>query len=399
MRRITFLAIAPLCLVLLYGCKTPPLVESQFYPQKLHEIDDTIGHAIADHRCPGAVLWLEHNGIAYHKAYGQRALEPVEEPMTEDTIFDAASLTKVLATTPSIMLLIERGQIDLDAPVCKYIEEFRRDGKDAITIRHLMTHTSGLRSGLSPSPAGTLAAIQMACQEKLVNPIGAKFLYSDINYILLGEIVHRVSGRPLEMFATEEIFAPLKMRDTRYLPMPEDRARIAPTEREGTNVLRGVVHDPTARKMDRIAGHAGVFTTASDLARFARMMLNQGELDGVRVLKPETVRLMTSVQSPPTVVARRGLGWDIDTAYSGPRGNLFPIGSYGHTGFTGTAIWIDPFSKTFVILLTNSVHPTRGDVRGLRRAVGTLAAEAVRGFDFKNVSGALPGTNQLSIAR
>lgn len=161
-------------------------------------------------------------------------------------------------------------------------------------------------------------------------------------------------------------------------------------------MLRGVVHDPTARRMERVAGHAGVFTTASDVARFARMMLNQGELDGVRVLKPETVRLMTSVQSPPTVAGRRGLGWDIDTPYSGPRGNLFPLGSYGHTGFTGTSIWIDPYSKTFVILLTNSVHPTRGDVRALRRSVGTLAAQAVRGFDFNNVRGALPGTNQVS---
>jgi CubicO group peptidase (beta-lactamase class C family) len=151
--------------------------------------------------------------------------------------------------------------------------------------------------------------------------------------------------------------------------------------------------------MDRVAGHAGVFTTAADMARYARMMLNQGELDGVRVLKPETVRLMTSVQSPPNVAGRRGLGWDIDTTYSGPRGNLFPIGSYGHTGFTGTSIWIDPFSKTFVILLTNSVHPTRGDVRALRRSVGTLAAEAVRGFDFRGVTGAGRGTNPLSSVR
>ncbi|HMJ91075.1 MAG TPA: serine hydrolase domain-containing protein [Candidatus Acidoferrum sp.] len=401
MRRFTFLAIAPLCLVLLYGCKTPPPpVTSQFDAQKLHELDNTIVDAVGQHRCPGAVLWLERNGVAYHKAYGQRAVEPVVEQMTEDTIFDAASLTKVIATTPSIMLLIERGQIDLDAPVNKYIEEFRRDGKESITVRHLMTHTSGLRAGLSPQPSGTHVAIQMACRQTLLNPIGTKFLYSDINYILLGEIVHRVSGRPLEMFAAQEVFQPLMMKDTGYLPLPEERARIAPTEREGTNILRGVVHDPTARRMDRVAGHAGVFTTAADLARFARMMLNQGELDGVRVLKPETVRLMTSVQSPPAISNRRGLGWDIDTAYSGPRGSLFPIGSYGHTGFTGTAMWIDPFSKTFVILMTNSVHPDRkGDVRGLRRAVGTLAAEAVRGFDFNNVTGALPGTNQMSSVR
>lgn len=400
MRPLPVLVVATLCLALLQGCKTPPPVESNFRKEKLQALDAAIGDAVAAKRCPGAVLWLERNGVAYHQAYGLRSVEPVEEPMTEDTIFDAASLTKVIATTPAIMMLVEQGKIDLDHPVHTYIDEFRREGKEAITVRHLMTHTSGLRAGLAPLPEGTQSAIQMACQEKLANPVGTKFVYSDINFILLGEIVHRVSGRPLEVFVAEEIFAPLKMRDTGYLPLLEARQRIAPTEREGERILRGVVHDPTARRMDRVAGHAGVFTTAADLARYARMMLNQGELDGVRLFRPETVRLMTSVQSPAAVSARRGLGWDIDTAYSGPRGALFPLGSYGHTGFTGTAIWIDPYSKTFVILLTNSVHPTRkGDVRALRRTVGTLAAEAVRGFDFSHVRGALPGTNQISSAK
>jgi CubicO group peptidase (beta-lactamase class C family) len=400
MRPLPLVLIAPLCLALLYGCKTPSRVESQFRREKLQELDRTITEAIAAKRCPGAVVWLERNGVAYHKAYGMRSLEPVVEPMTPDTIFDAASLTKVIATTPAIMWLIEQGKIALDAPVQAYIEEFRREGKEAITVRHLMTHTSGLRAGLAPLPTGTQSAIQMACQEKLANPVGTKFLYSDINYILLGEIVHRVSGRPLEVLVADEVFLPLKMKDTRYLPLPEQLARIAPTQWDGTNMLRGVVHDPTSRRMDRVAGHAGLFTTADDLARFARMMLNEGELDGVRLFKPETVRLMTSVQSPAGVTGRRGLGWDIDTAYSGPRGSVFPIGSYGHTGFTGTSIWIDPFSRTFVILLTNSVHPNhKGDVRGLRRAVGTLSAEAVRSFDFNHVVGALPGTNQVSSTR
>jgi len=403
MRRFNSLLFVPLLCAALIGCKTaPPAATTRFDPAKLHEIDDTVAKAIADHRLPGAVIWLERDGVAYHKAYGDRCLVHTEEPMTEDTVFDAASLTKVIATAPSIMILLERGLIDLDAPVQRYIEEFRRDGREAVTVRHLLTHTSGFRSGLGATRVtGRESAIQLACQEKLQNPPGSTFLYSDINFIMLGEIVRRVSSRPLERFAVEEIYWPLKMNDKRYLPMPDLRPRIAPTERDGTNWLRGIVHDPTARRMDGVAGHAGLFTTAADLARYARMMLNYGELDGVRILKPETVRLMTSVQSPPALDKRRGLGWDIDTGYSQPRGNLFPIGSYGHTGFTGTAIWIDPFSKTFWILLSNRVHPDgKGDVRALERALGTLAAQSVKGFDFEHVSGALAAsTNQVTAAK
>jgi CubicO group peptidase (beta-lactamase class C family) len=348
-----------------------------FRQDKLAALDETIEAAIGEHRLPGAVLWVEHEGVVYRKTYGQRALEPVTELMTADTIFDAASLTKVMATTPAIMMLSERGQLDIEAPVQRYIEEFRRGGKDNITVRQLLTHTSGLRSGLSPRPEGASSAIAMACKEVVTNLPGTVFIYSDINFILLGEIVQRVSGRPLERFVVEEIYRPLKMRDTRYLPFSVDKARIAPTERDGTNMLRGVVHDPTSRLMGGVAGHAGVFTTASDAARFARMMLNQGELDGVRLFRPETVATMTAVQSPAAVGTRRGLGWDIDSGYA-RRGEVFSMGSYGHTGFTGTAMWIDPFSKTFWVLMSNRVHPDgKGDIRTLQRRVSTLAAEAV----------------------
>jgi CubicO group peptidase (beta-lactamase class C family) len=355
---------------------TPADPSFRFRDEKLKALDSTIETAISDRRLPGAVLWVEHKGAVYRKTYGERALEPAAEPMTEDTIFDAASLTKVMATTPAIMLLVERGKLDLNAPVQKYIEEFRRGGKDEITVRHLLTHTSGLRAGLSPRPDGARSAIAMACNEVVTNPVGTTFLYSDINFILLGEIVERVSGHPLEKFVGDEIYRPLKMRDTRYLPLSTDKARIAPTEREGTNMLRGVVHDPTARRMGGVAGHAGVFTTAADTARFARMMVNQGALDGVRIFRPETVASMIAVQSPAAVGTRRGFGWDIDSGYA-RRGEVFPMGSYGHTGFTGTAMWIDPFSKTFWILMSNRVHPDgKGDIRSLQRTVSTLAAEA-----------------------
>ena len=385
MRRSNSMAVTLFVAFFCCGCKTTldevGLTTSATLPigfdrEKLSEIDTLIETGIAEHRMPGAVLWIEQEGAAYHKAYGNRALEPVVEPMTEDTIFDAASLTKVIATAPAIMLLVERGQVEIDAPVQKYIEEFRRSGKDAITVRHLLTHTSGLRAGLSPRPDGARSAIAMACKEAVTNVPGTHFLYSDINFILLGEIVQRMSGRPLEAFVTAEIYGPLKMKDTRFLPWRTDWPRIAPTERDGTNWLRGVVHDPTARHMDGVAGHAGLFTTASDLSRFARMMLNYGQLDGVRIFRPETVAAMTLVQSPAVTEAKRGFGWDIDSAFS-RRGTVFLLGSFGHTGFTGTAIWIDPFSKTFWILLTNRVHPDgRSNIIALQKTFSTLAAEA-----------------------
>ena len=211
--------------------------------------------------------------------------------------------------------------------------------------------------------------------------------------------MQRVSQRRLHEFVAQEIFAPLGMHVTGYLPPAGQLVRIAPTEQNTNGMLHGVVHDPTARRMGGVAGHAGIFTTAADLARYARMLLNLGELDGVRVFKPETVRLMTSVQSPEAVLSRRGLGWDIDSPYSRPRGTVFPRGSFGHTGWTGTALWIDPFSKTFWILLSNRVHPDgKGNVLPLYLTLGTLAAKAVDGFDFAQTQGALPFRTNFIVA-
>src|SRR5262249_32848069 len=258
--------------------------------------------AIAEKKCPGGVLWLEHRGQSYHKAYGHRALAPAEEPMTEDTIFDAASLTKVVATTPAILLLVERGQVGLEERVQAYIPEFTGEGKEKITVRQLLTHTSGLRPDIETGGGwqGQTEAIEKACVEKLQAPPGTAFVYSDINFFLLGEIVHRVSALPLEEFVAREIYEPLGMHDTGYLPSTSKLERIAPTEVVKGKPWRGVVHDPTARQMGGVAGHAGLFTTAADLARYARMLLNHGTLDGVVLFKPETVALMTSVQTPPS---------------------------------------------------------------------------------------------------
>jgi uncharacterized protein YbbC (DUF1343 family) len=243
---------------------------------------------------------------------------------------------------------------------------------------------------LKPDWNGHDAAIRLACAEKLSAQPGEKVIYSDTGMYLLAEIVRRVSGQTLDQFVKREIYEPLGMKDTGFNPPKEKLARIAPTEVENGVPVRGVVHDPRARRMGGVAGHAGLFFTASDLARYARMILNLGELDGVRIFKPETVKLMTSVQTPANVTSRRGLGWDIDSSYSGPRGKLFPLGSFGHTGWTGTSLWIDPFSKSFVMFLSNRNHPTeKGSVIALRARLGTLAAEAVTDFDFANVAGAL----------
>ena len=377
-----------LALLLLAGCATHRPPANVFRPEKLAAMDAAINQAIANHKCPGGVLWLESNGAAYHKAFGCRALVPAREAMTEDTVFDAASLTKVVATTPCVMLLVERGQLNLEAPVRTYIPEFTGGGRDAITVRELLTHTSGLPEDVETKSdwQGQATAIAKACAMPLQSPPGTAFKYSDINFILLGEIVQRVSRTPLEVFARREIFAPLHMKDTGYLPLQNGRirrSRIAPTEVVAGQAWRGVVHDPTARKMGGVAGHAGLFTTAADLARYARMLLNQGALDGVRIFQPATVALMTRVQTPPEIAAKRGLGWDIDSPYAGPRGRWFPVGSFGHTGWTGGSLWLDPFSKTFVIFLSNRNHPTEaGSVIALRRQLGTLAAEALVQVDF-----------------
>lgn len=370
--------------------------EEALDPKVLHQMDDEINQAIEEHRCPGAVIWVEHEGSTYYKAFGKRQLIPTEEAMTKDTIFDLASLTKVIAGTPAIMLLIERGQVKLDEPVHTYIPEFKGDGKEKVTVRELLTHTSGQLPDIETKTDwhGRETAYQKACAEKLRAEPETVFRYSDVNLFMVGAIVERVSGMKLEDFVQKEIYQPLKMTDTGYLPPADKVARIAPTEPDPANpkvMLRGVVHDPTARHMGGVAGHAGLFSTAADLARYARMMLNEGTLDGVRIFKPETVKLMTSVQTPEGMWDRRGLGWDIDSGYSRPRGKLFPRGSYGHTGWTGTCLWIDPFSKTFFIFLSNRNHPDgKGDTLALYGTMGTLTAEAVTDFDFNYVPGELP---------
>ncbi len=345
-------------------------------------LDEEVQQAVKSGLIPGAVLVVGQNGkIVHRKAYGSRALVPSREAMTIDTIFDVASLTKVTATTPSMMRLLEQGKIRITDPVTRYLPEFQ-GGKSDITVRDLMTHFSGMPPDLVLDPpwSGYETGVRRALTIKPANPPGVAFVYSDINFVLLAEIVHRVNGKMLDEFAREEVFEPLGMMETRFKPPASWKSRIAPTEIDAATGLpfRGVVHDETSRFMGGVTGDAGLFSTASDLARYATMLLNGGELDGKRIFSSATVKKFTSPASPPDQPILRGLGWDIDSTYSANRGELYPIGSFGHTGFTGTSMWLDPTSNSFVILLTNSVHPKRGkNLASLRGRVATIAAAAL----------------------
>ena len=358
-----------------------PAAGSGIDAARLDRIPVVVEEAIRDKKLPGAVVLVGRGDrVVYAKAIGNRALEPAVEPMTLDTMFDVASLTKVVATTTSVMKLMEDGKIRLSDRVSSFIPGFERHNKTDITVRHLMTHTSGLRPDLDLADdwSGYDRGVELAMEEVPTSAPGERFVYSDINYVLLGEIVKRAGGMPLDEFAATHVFAPLGMKDTMFRPPASLRARIAPTEKVDSAMLRGVVHDPTARRMGGVAGHAGLFSTAADLSVFCRMLIDGGRYNGVRILAPLTVAKMTSPVSAPGDPNVRGLGWDIDSSYSSNRGELLPVGSFGHTGFTGTSIWIDPATREFVVFLSNRVHPDgKGDVTPLRARVATIAASAI----------------------
>lgn len=348
--------------------------------ERLARIDDAVRASIERLETPGAVVLVCRRGrVVYRKAFGDRAVQPQREAMTVDTIFDLASLTKVVATTTAIMMLVERGKLSLADPVSLYIPEFAAGGKERVTIEQLMTHRAGLPPdneisdyvGVSVKPLEEIYKLQPVYEP------GTRFVYSDVGFIVAAEIVRRVSGKRIDEFAHENIFAPLGMTNTAYLPPAPILQRIAPTEMREGRWMRGEVHDPRSYEMGGVAGHAGLFSTADDLALFCQMLLNKGELGGVRLLAPYTIERMTSAHALPTS-QMRGIGWDVNTSFSSNRGDLFPVGTFGHTGFTGTSLWLDPASQTFVILLTNRVHPNgKGDVTRLRSFVASIVAGAI----------------------
>jgi CubicO group peptidase (beta-lactamase class C family) len=362
---------------------------------QLQHIDEAVAASIQAGEIPGAVVLVARHGrIAYFKAFGNRSVKPKQEMMTTDTIFDLASMTKVMATAPSIMLLVENGMLRLDDKVKRYLPKFTNGGKENITLLHLLTHYSGLQPDfdLSKKWSGYTEALEELWKTNTVSEPGKVFAYSDLNYIVLGEIVRAASGKPLDEFAAANIFQPLGMTDTLFNPPARLVPRIAPTEsRRNTlkylngqisqasldQILRGEVHDPTAWRMGGVAGHAGLFSSARDVAIFAQMFLDQGTYPGGRILSPMSIHAMTSPQSPEIGTDVRGYGWDLDSIYSSPRGDLFR-GGYGHTGFTGTSLWIHPPTDSFVIILTNRVHPDGGkDINHLRGAVANIVAASV----------------------
>jgi len=361
---------------------------------QLKNIDDAAAESIRAGETPGAVILVaRHGSIAYLKAFGNRSITPSVEPMTVDTIFDMSSLTKVMATLPSIMMLVENGTVRIEDKVKRYLPKFSGGGKDNITVRQLLTHYSGLPPdfNLSKQWSGTSEALEELWKTETDFEPGTEFVYSDINFIALGEIVNAVSGKTLDTFAQERIFFPLGMKETMFNPSATLAPRIAPTEsRRNTlhyhggsassgsldKIVQGEVHDPTAWKMDGVAGHAGLFSSARDVAVYAQMLLSRGTYSGVRLLSPLAVEAMTSPQSPPNMPVR-GFGWDIESNYSSPKGDIFRRG-YGHTGFSGSSLWVHPETDTFIVVLTNRVHPKGGkDINHLRAVVANIVAASI----------------------
>ena len=440
-------------------------------------IAQLLNDAIAAHRLPGAVVQIGHGGqVVFRQAFGSRKLagEPgldaapaPAEPMTTDTIFDLASLTKSVATTTALLQLYERGQVDLDAPVQQYLPEFNPANdprRSRVTLRMLLTHTSGIAGDLSLDgpwgldPADKAEGIHRALGAWVVFEPGQRFHYSDIGFILVGAIIEKLTGQTLDAYVPANVFAPLGMSDTRYLPaakacgphqirgtalVPDPNAaqvrtcpagswntelltRVAPTSRDYDNaadpaknpdfgeVLRGTVHDPTGRRMGGVAGSAGVFSTVDDIGRYAQGLLDRlAGRPSTFPLTQHSVELMTTPQQPghnpaqleaandavrravettpntvdpllaphyPAIPGQdlRGFGWDIDTEQSRPRGLIFPIGSFGHTGFTGVTLWMDPGSDTYVVILSNVIHQPGGPpIAGLSGDVATVTARAL----------------------
>jgi CubicO group peptidase (beta-lactamase class C family) len=345
----------------------------------LDGIDAAVKGAIARHDTPGAVVAVVRDGaVVFERAYGLRSKEPDEQPMTVDTVFDLGSLTKPIATAPSILLLAQQGKLAISDPVTRYLPGFGQNGKGAITIEELLLHTSGLTpdNHLRDYEGGAAKALERIDALGLVHPPGAKFDYSDVGYIVLGALVERVSGEPLGDFAREHLYEPLGMRDTAFAPGEALAGRAASTALRDGRYLKGEAHDERAARLGGVAGHAGLFTTAADLARFALMLMNGGELGGVRIFDAATVARMTAPHPLPGGAGTRGLGWDIQTSYSGNRGSL--PGGYGHSGFTGTSIWLVPDRKAAVIILSNRLHPDgKGSSSRLRREVAGVVARSL----------------------
>jgi CubicO group peptidase (beta-lactamase class C family) len=360
--------------------------------EKLSQIRGIIEEAIASKELPGAVVLVARKGkIVLREAFGDRQWVPDRKPMKADLIFDMASVTKPVATATSILMLVEQGRISLWDRVKMHVPEFAPyaddwgDAGEDARIWHLLTHTSGLPPYTNAeeaakklgNPCSTETLVKFIARLKKTNPPGAEFHYSCLGYITLAHVVRKITGQTIAEFAAEKIFKPLGMGHTFYKPEAKVLDLCVPTLVVGGKPLIGIVHDPLARLQGGISGNAGLFSTADDLAVFAQMILGKGEYKGTRLLSPLTVERMTSIY-PKAPTAGRGLGWDLSSVYAGNGGDLFGPRSFGHSGYTGTSIWIDPETETVVILLANSIHPDdKGQILALRSRVANVVAAAI----------------------
>ena len=351
--------------------------DSQGFSEAARNIEEAVLAAIKKRQAPGAVVCIGNSKeVFYHKAFGHRSLQPERASMERTTVFDLASLTKPIATATSVMILLEEGKVRLRDPVTRYLPEFGENGKRSITVKQLLTHVGGLipDNALADYKVGPKVAMEKIYGLKPIWEPGSKFAYTDVGFIVLGEIVQKMSGQSLSDFSKERIFKKLGMGETKFNPPKALQMRAAVTQQRDEKWIQGVVHDPRAYEMGGVAGHAGLFSTASDLARYGQMFLNRGRVGEQTILSPATIDLMTASYELPGGI-KRGLGWDKLSPYSSNRGELMSASAFGHGGFTGTAIWIDPELDLFVIFLSNRVHPDgKGSINRLAGRVGTIAA-------------------------
>lgn len=344
--------------------------------------------AISDGLIIGGVVVIgNHTGTLYSISKGRISPAVDSAPISEHTLFDIASLTKVFATAPALMKLLDEGRISLMDPLTRWFPEFEGSDHEDITILNLLTHTSGLDDIAIPQEEPLKTAIQKVAGQKILKLPGNRFRYADINFILLGELVHRVTAIPLDRFCQDEFYAPLKMTDTMFNPPQNPAAVIATTRGDGNELLSGVVQDENSRHLGGVAGHAGLFSSAFDLTRFVRMYLNGGKLDNTRIFSERVVKQMTAPYFYSNGNVVRGLGWDMESPYSAPKGRSFSEMSFGHTGYSGSSVWIDPQSDLFVILLTSRLdHRGTRQFNRLRSNISTLAA-AIYSSSEKSLTG------------
>ena len=372
--------IMSLLVVMIYistGCQRVKPVQIEIAKPDFSRIDNIVEEEIEQGNFPGAVVLIgKQDDILYWKAFGNEVIEPYEEAIDRNTVFDLASLTKPIATATSIMVLNDRKVIEFEDYVGKYLPDFACNGKEEVQIKHLLTHTSGL-------PAYTNAAklqeqFGSPCPEKLIEKIcgleavskpGEKFRYSCLGYITLAKIAEKITGKNIDDFSRENIFTPLGMKNTTYNPPASLQKDIAATQIVEEKLLRGTVHDPLAKLMAGISGNAGLFSNAYDLSIYCRMLLNDGILDGRRILSPEAVSMLTNAQ-----INGRAFGFDVNSSYSWVKGSYTSEKAFCHTGYTGTSIVCDPASEVFVIILTNRVHPND---KGAAKPVRTKVADIV----------------------